>query len=140
MAVTVEGGMGVQVKITVGTSLTAIAEVQEGSEMPKFKKFLAEATPHSATGGWAKMVATGKRKAEPFKVVLAWDSDDTTHAAIATAFDSENPVNMAVVSPDGSDETISFSAHIEEIARIPGQEDYYKAEVMIHPTGKPTIT
>lgn len=135
-----EGGMGLQVKITVGTTLTAIAEIQEGSEMPKFKKFLAEATPHNATGGWAKMVATGKRKAEPFKVVLAWDSDETTHAAIVAAFDSDSPVNMSVVSPDGSDETIAFAAHVEEVARIPGQEDYYKAEVMIHPTGKPTIT
>lgn len=137
---TVEGGMGLQVKITVGTTLTAIAEIQEGSEMPKMKKFIAEATPHNSTGGWAKRVATGKRSLESFKVVLAWDSDDTTHAAIQTAFDSDSAVNMSVISPDGTDENIAFSAHIEEIARMPGQEDVYKAEVMITPTGKPTIT
>lgn len=133
------GGFGLQVKITVGTSLTALTYLMEGSELPKMKKFLAEATPHSATGGWAKKVATGKRSLESFKVVLGWDSDDTTHAAVQTAFDSDNPVNMSVISP-GSDETIAFSAHIEEVARLTGQEDAYTAEVMITPTGKPTIT
>lgn len=135
-----EGGFGLQVKITVGTSLTALTYLLEGSELPKFKKFIAEATPHSATGGWAKKYATGKRDAESFKVVLGWDSDEATHAAVHTAFDSDSPVTMAVVSPDGSDETITFSAHIEEIARLTDQEDVYKAEVMITPTGKPTIT
>lgn len=135
-----EGGMGLQVKITVGTSLTALTYLLEGSELPKFKKFIAEATPHNATGGWAKRVATGKRSLESFKVVLGWDSDEVTHAAVQTAFDSDSPVNMSVISPDGTDETIAFSAHIEEIARLTGQEDAYTAEVMITPTGKPTIT
>lgn len=135
-----EGGFGLQVKITVGTSLTALTYLLEGSELPKFKKFIADVTPHSATGGWAKKIATGKREAESFKVVLGWDSDEATHAAVQTAFDSDLPVNMSVVSPDGSDETISFSAHIEEIARLTGQEDAYTAEVMITPTGKPTIS
>ena len=133
------GGFGLQVKITVATNLTAIVNVLEGSELPKFKKFIAEATPHSSTGGWAVRIATGKRSAESFKVVLGWDSDEATHAAVLTAFDSDSPVNMAVVSP-GADETISFAAHIEEIGRISPQEDAYTAEVMVTPTGKPTIT
>lgn len=135
-----EGGFGLQVKITVGTTLTALTYLLEGSEMPKFKKFIADATPHSATGGWAKRIASGKRSAEPFKVVLGWDSDEATHAAVQTAFDSDNPVNMSVISPDGSDETIAFSAHIEEISRLVEMESLYTAEVMITPTGKPTIT
>lgn len=135
-----EGGFGLQVKITVGTSLTAMTYLLEGSELPKFKAFIAEATPHSATGGWVKRVHTGKRSLEPFKVVLGWDSDEATHAAVQTAFDADSAVNFSVVSPDGSDETIAFAAFIEEIARMTGQEDIYKAEVMISPTGKPTIT
>lgn len=133
------GGFGLSVKITVGTALTAMTYVLEGSEMPKFKKFIAEATPHSATGGWAVRVATGKRSLESFKVVLGWDADEATHAAVQTAFDADASVNMSVVSPDGTDETISFAAFIEEIARMPAQEDAYKAEVMITPTGAPTI-
>jgi predicted secreted protein len=133
------GGFGLQVKIMVGTSLTALTYLLEGSELPKFKKFIAEATPHSATGGWAKRVATGKRSLESFKVVLGWDSDEVTHAAVQTAFDSNEPVSMSVVSP-GGDETIAFSAHIEEVGRLPGQEDAYQAEVMITPTGAPTIS
>lgn len=133
------GGFGLQVKITVGTSLTALTYLLEGSELPKFKKFIADATPHSATGGWAKRVATGKRSAESFKVVLGWDSDEATHGAVQTAFDSDATVNMSVISP-GTDETIAFAAHIEEIARLTEQEGLLTAEVMITPSGKPTIT
>lgn len=133
------GGFGLQVKITVGTSLTAITYLLNGSELPKFKKFIADATPHSSTGGWAVRVASGKRSLESFNVTLGWDSDEATHAAVQTAFDSDSAVSMSVVSP-GSDETIAFSAHIEEISRVADQEGNYTAEVMITPTGKPTIT
>lgn len=133
------GGFGLQVKITVGTSLTAITYLLDGSELPKFKKFIADATPHSATGGWAKRIASGKRSLESFNVTLGWDSDEATHAAVQTAFDSDSAVSMSVVSP-GSDETIAFSAHIEEISRTTEMEGNYTAEVMITPTGKPTIT
>lgn len=135
-----EGGMGLAVKITVGTMLTAMTYLLEGSELPKMKAFIAEATPHNATGGWTKRVHSGKRSLEPFKVILGWDSDEVTHAAVQTAFDSDSSVNMSVISPDGADETIAFAAFIEEIARITSQEDKYTAEVMITPTGKPTIT
>lgn len=134
-----EGGFGLSVKITVGTSLTAFTYMIEG-EIPEFERFIAEATPHSSTGGWAVFVSTGKRKMNEFKVTLGWDSDEATHAAVRTAFDAEAPVNMSVVSPDGTDETIAFAALITKIGLITEQEDYYKAEVTIQPTGKPTIT
>lgn len=133
------GGFGIQVKITVGTSLTAITYLLDGSELPKFKKFIADATPHSATGGWAKRIASGKRSLEPFNITIGFDSDEATHAALQTAFDSDSAVSMSVVSP-GSDETIAFSAHIEEISRTVEMEGLYTAEIMITPTGKPTLT
>ena len=136
---TTSGGFGLTVKIDVTAVLTAFVDLLEGSELPKFKKFLAEATPHNATQGYAVRVATGKRSLESFKVILGWDKDQATHAAVRTAFDSNSPVNMSVISP-GADETIAFSAHIEEISRLTGQEDAYTAEVMITPTGAPTIT
>jgi hypothetical protein len=47
---------------------------------------------------------------------------------------------MAVVSPDGTDENIAFAAHITKIGRIADQEDGYKCDVTIMPTGAPTIT
>jgi predicted secreted protein len=134
-----EGGMGLAVKLTVGTTLTALTYLLDG-EIPEFERFVAEATPHSSTGGWAVFVSTGKRKLNEFKVTLGWDSDEATHAAVLTAFDSESAVAMSVVSPDGSDETISFSAFITKIGRMTDQEDAYKCEVSIQPTGKPTIT
>ncbi len=132
------GGFGLIVKIDVGGTQTALTYMLEG-ELPKFKKYIAEATPQNASGGYAVRVATGKRSIEPFKVTLGWDSDEVTHAAVLTAFESDLPVSMSVVAP-GSDETIAFSAHIEELGRIAKDEDAYKAEVMIAPTGAPTIS
>lgn len=136
---TAQGGFGLTAQIDVSCVLTAIVDVLEGSELPKFKKFIADMTPHSSTNGWTVRVATGKRSLESFKLVLGWDSDAATHAAVQAAFDSDSPVDMTVASP-GSDETIAFSAHIEEIARMTPQEDGYTAEVMVTPTGAPTIT
>ena len=135
---TVIGGFGLVVKISISSTLTAITEVIEG-EIPEFEKFIAEMTPHSATGGYATHVATGKRKMNEFKLTLGWDSDDSTHAAIIAAFDSNDAVNMSVVSP-AADETIAFAAHITKLGRISAQEDGYKCDVTIQPTGAPNIT
>ena len=138
MPATVQGGFGLQVRINISASQTAIAELIDG-EIPEFEKFLAEMTPHSAAGGYATHVATGKRKMNEIKVTLGWDSDDATHAAILAAFDSDSAVSMSVVAP-GADETIAFSAHIFKVGRIAAQEDGYKCDVSIQPTGQPTIT
>ena len=136
---TVQGGFGLTAKIEITAALTAIVDVLEGSELPKMKKVIAEMTPHNATSGYAVRVATGKRSLESFKLVIGWDADEATHAAIQTAFDSDAAVNMSIASP-GDDEDIAFAAHIEEIDRQAGQEDGYKAEIMVTPTGAPTIT
>lgn len=133
------GGFGLTVKIDISSTLTAIVSLLEG-EIPEFEKFIAEMTPHNAPGGYAKYVATGKRKLNEFKITLGWDKDEATHAAVCTAFDSDDPVNMSVIAPDGEDEIIAFGAHIQKIGRIADQEDGYKCEVNIQPTGAPTIT
>jgi hypothetical protein len=135
---TVIGGFGLIVKISISSTLTAIAELIDG-EIPEFEKFIAEMTPHSATGGYATHVATGKRKLNEFKITLGWDSDDVTHAAILAAFDSNDAVNMSIMAP-AADETIAFAAHVTKVGRITAQEDGYKCDVTIQPTGAPTIT
>jgi hypothetical protein len=135
---TVIGGFGLIVKISISSTLTAIAELIDG-EIPEFEKFIAEMTPHSATGGYATHVATGKRKLNEFKITLGWDSDDVTHAAILAAFDSNDAVNMSIAAP-AADETIAFAAHVTKVGRITAQEDGYKCDVTIQPTGAPTIT
>lgn len=136
---TSKGGFGLTVKIDISGTLTALVDLLEG-EIPEFEKFLAEMTPHNATGGYAKYVATGKRKINEFKLTLGWDKDEATHTAVRAAFDSLNPVNMSVTSPDGTDEVIAFSAHVNKMGRISDQEDGYKCDVTIQPTGAPTIT
>ena len=132
------GGFGLQIKILVSATMTAIAELIEG-EIPEFEKFVAEMTSHGATGGYATYVASGKRKLNEFKMTLGWDSDDTTHAAILAAFASNSPITMTIYAPDSSDEAISFSAHINKLGRISAQEDGYKCDVAVTPSGAPTM-
>lgn len=138
MTATVQGGFGLQAKIVVSAAMTAIVELIDG-EIPEFEKFVAEMTGHSASGGYAKWVASGKRKMNEFKMTLGWDSDDTTHAAVLAAFDSNSAIAMTIYAPDGSDEVISFSAHVKKLGRIAAQEDGYKCEVAIQPSATPTM-
>ncbi len=135
---TTQGGYGLKCKITVGTVLTSIAHILD-CEFPKFVKVVKEFTGHDADTGYAEWISTGKRKLESFKMTLGWDSADATHAAIVAAFGADTSVNMSIEDPDGV-EVIAFAAHVTTLERISEQEDGYKCEVEVQPTGKPTIT
>lgn len=135
MTATVIGGFGLTVRINA-SGMTAIAQLIEG-EIPEFEKVVAEITPHSAPSGYATYVATGKKKMNEMKMTLGWDTDDATHAAIVTALGSTSPVTFTVITPTG-DEAFSFSAQVTKVGRIAEQEDGYKCEVTIQPTGAPT--
>jgi predicted secreted protein len=134
---TTRGGFGLTIKIMITATLTAIVDLLEG-EIPEFEKYLAEATPHNAPGGYAKHVATGKFKMNEFKFTLGWDKADTTHAAVLAAFNSTNTVAMQIVSPSGN-ETISFDAHVFKLGRVAEQEESYTCEVSVQPSGQPTL-
>lgn len=133
-----QGGFGLTVMITMAEVATAIATILDG-EMPRFKRYLADFTPHDSTSGYDEYISTGRRGLDKFKLTLGWDAGEETHAAIVTAFDSDDPVEMAVEDPAGV-ETITFDAFIEEIGRIAKQKEGYVAEVVIQPTGAPVIT
>lgn len=134
----VQGGFGIACQIDVSDVLTALVSVLD-VDWPRFRKFLAESTGHDSAQGYYEAVATGKRRIEPFRFVLGWDTSQSTHAAVVTAFNSDDPVSFSIADPDG-DETIQFECHVEELERMGGQEDAYRAEVLIHPTGPATIT
>lgn len=133
----VQGGFGVLLKINTGSLTTIVGLVDV--DFPKFVKFLAESTSHSATSGYYTAVATGKRRLEGFEGTLAWDDTEATHAAIVTAFAADTASGMSIQDPDGQ-EVIAFSAHIEALERVAKQEELYTCKVMFHPTGAPTIT
>lgn len=133
-----EGGFGVKLKISISSTLTAITKVLD-VDFPTMEKMLAESTAHDSTDGWTEYTDTGKRRMGEMKAVIGWDSDDATHAAVLTAFASTTPVSMSIEPPSG-DEVIAFSAHIAKLGRIAKQDDVYKCEVTIQPTGKPTIS
>ena len=138
---TVQGAFGVKLKITVGTVLTAIANLLSVPNFPEQRKMLADMTAHPTTGstGYMTKIDTGVRELTPFEVTLGWDDADTTHAAILTAFAATAAVNMSIEDPGGA-EVIAFAGHIEMIGRLATSPDGYKATVRITPTGAPTIT
>lgn len=132
------GSFGTILKITISTTLTAVTHMVDVT-FPKQVKELADNTAHDAPSGYRTMIATGVRKLEAFTAKLEWDADDTTHAAVLTAFASDSPVNMSIEDAN-STETVAFSAHIKSIGRVTPLSDVYTAEVEIEPTGAPTIT
>jgi len=134
----VQGGFGVVVSIDVGTVLTAIAKIVD-MDYPALIKVLAESTAHDSTAGYAEHVATGKRTVDAFNCTLTWDTSESTHAAIVTAFDSDAAVSFSIADPDG-DETLAFEGHLARMVRESKQEDVYKCEVEIQPTGQVSIT
>ena len=132
-----QGGFGLDVQIDVSASLAALVHVLD-MDLPEFTKFIAEMTGHDSPSGYYEAVDTGKKRLQPFSVTLGWDSAASSHAAVLTAFNAAAPVTFSVADPAG-DEVISFECLIEKVKRMAKQEDGYKAEVTIHPTGAPTI-
>jgi hypothetical protein len=133
-----QGGFGLKLKITISTTLTLVISLRDG-KFPQQFRFLAESTGHDATSGYYTAVDSGKKRLQPFTVKVAWDADAATHAAILTAFSSSTPVTWSVEDPQG-DEVMSFSAFVESIDRMSTQEGIVEADIVIHPTGAPTIT
>jgi hypothetical protein len=136
-----QGGTGVKVKITVGTTLTAIAYLKNVSGFPAQEKELAVNTAHPTSGTtvYETLIDTGLRRLTSFTCTLSWDDTNTTHAAILTAFNATSPVNMSIEDPAGG-EVIAFSAHIRRVSRMGNIGTEYEAQVEIQPTGAPTIT
>ena len=133
MPTTAQGGFGLQLSLN-GTVIVQVEDVDELT----FTKFIAEATGHDSDGGYYEAVATGKRRIQPLGVTMFWDFSEATHAAVLAAFDGDAVSVFDWSDPDGN-ETISFKAHIEQIGRVSAQEDSYRANVQIHPSGTATI-
>jgi hypothetical protein len=133
-----QGAFGVQLKISVSATLTIVANLLDVA-FPEFEKYLADSTAHDSSGGYVEYISSGVRELKEFKATLGWDTSETTHAAIVTAFDSDDYVAMSIEDPNGN-EVIAFNAHIKKIGRIGKIKEMFKCDVTIQPTGQPTIT
>jgi hypothetical protein len=132
-----QGAFGIDLKIMVATTLTTIANV-ESVTFPKPDKVLAESTGHDSTAGYAEWIASGKRNLDEFSITVVWDSTDSTHAAIVTAFDADAAVSMSIEDP-GAVEVISGSAHVKSVERKGDMESSFEADVVFQPTGQWSI-
>lgn len=133
-----QGGHGLSVKITISTTLTAVANVLE-ADFPEQIKTLWAFRRHDSSDGYMERVDTGLRDLTSFTMTLLWDVAETTHAAILTAFDATTALAMSIEDPAGA-EVIAFNAFIERVGRISRSEEGFQATVQVTPTGAPTIT
>lgn len=133
-----QGGHGLVVKFTVGTVLTAVANVLD-ADFPEQVKTLWSFRRHDGTDGYIERIDTGLRELTPFPMTLLWDPEEATHAAVITMFDGTDAVNMSIEDPGGV-EVIAFAGFIERIGRLSRSEEGFQATVMVTPTGAPTIT
>jgi hypothetical protein len=133
-----QGGFGLEVKIDVSGSQTAIVYMVDG-DMPVQMKELVDVLSHDSASGYREFLDTGVRELGEFPITVLWDDTQTTHAAVLTAFGSTSAVSMSVLDPAGQ-ETIAFSAFVRQISRVAKIPDAYKATITIRPTGAPTIT
>lgn len=133
----IQGGFGVKLKIDA-SGLTTTANLLD-TDFPEQAKSIEEATPHSATSGYATYVASGKRELGEFTATVLWDKSDSTHAKVLTVLAANATVNMSIEDPAGA-EVIAFAAHVKSVKRISKQDEAYKAEIVFQPSGNPTIT
>jgi hypothetical protein len=129
-----QGGFGLSLTLN-GTVIVGVDSVDE----ILFRKYIAESTGHDAPGGYYTAVETGKKRIDPYGMAIFWDVNEATHADVLAKFDGVAEVQMSYADPDG-DETIEHMAILEQLGRIAAQEDAYRANVLVHPTGTATIT
>jgi hypothetical protein len=127
-------------KVMITTTLTAVANLLD-IDFPEQTKELADNTPHPSNGvtGYRSWIDSGVRSLSEFTAVLGWDDASATHAALVTAFDATTALSMSIEDPAGN-EVIAFSGFVRSIGRVAKIGDGYKCNVVIQPTGAPTIT
>jgi len=132
-----QGAFGTILKINTGT-LTLVVSVEEVS-FPVQSKVIDEVTSHDSPSGYYEAISVGVRRAEPFDALVTWDVAQATHAQFVTSFNADTAIGMSIEDPGGA-EVMSFSAHIESIARLTPLKNALRARIRIHPTGAATIT
>lgn len=135
-----QGGFGVVFKVMISTTLTAVVNLLD-IDFPEQTKEVADMTAHpsAAATGYRSYIDSGVRELTEFTAVLGWDDLEATHAAILTAFDATTALSMSIEDAAGQ-EVIAFSGFVRTVGRISKIGDGYKANVVVRPTGAPTIT
>lgn len=131
-----EGMMGTKIYITVSGNEEAQIVHAAKLAYPDIEKILADNTAHDSPEGFEESVDSGKRKWGEIPLLINWDPEEATHAALLAGVTSKPPALFKVESPTGAD-PLSFYAHIRKISRATEQEGNFQATITIKPTGAP---
>lgn len=134
------GGFGVAWQIGVGTgdTMTDVANVKEIS-FPAMGNEVVDITAHDSTSGAREFIASGLKTAAEFEAELVWDDSDSTHIELI-AFEASGAAEAMTIADSGTNETLSFSGIVTEIARESPMDGAMMATVKVQVTGAITIS
>jgi len=130
-------GFGVSCNLILSGTSSALGNVLD-IDYPPFQKFLADATYHSATGGYSRYMDTGQRELPLFSMVLGWDevAAAVNHTKLRTAFDWTGGVAMLLTAPDAK--TLYFECFIQKVGQVLKQKSQYTCGIDVQPSQAPT--
>ena len=130
-------GFGVTCNLILSGTSSAVGNFLD-VDYPAFQKFLADATYHSATGGYGRYMDTGQRELPMFTMTLGWDETNaaTNHSKFRTAFDWTGGVAMLLTSPDAK--TLYFECFIQKVGQVVKQKAQSLCSIDVQPSQAPT--
>ena len=134
----VSGGFGVVWEITVTSTLTTVANMEEIT-FPSIETEEVEITAHDSVNGYQEYVATGRKLTDTFTATLTWDVSEATNAELVTLQGSGDSNAMTLATP-GATETMAFNGIVKKISRESASDGALQAEVEIRVNGAITIT
>jgi hypothetical protein len=134
----VSGGFGAVWKITVTSTLTTVANVED-IEFPTTENELDEITAHDSPGGYEEFVATGIKRSGEFQATLTWDVAEATHAELVDLQVSGASNAMTLATP-GTAESLAFTGIVRNIERQSPIGEALRAVVTIKVNGAIVIT
>lgn len=129
----VEGGFGAKLKITISAALTLVANMED-IEFPSVEQEMVEITAHDSTDGYSEFIPSGQVKTGEVSGTITYDVANNTHAELVTLSTNKTVNAMQIESPTGS-ETIAFNAYVSAFNRLSPKDGAWRAEIKIRPTG-----
>jgi hypothetical protein len=130
----VQGGFGCVIQVDVSATPTTIPNVVDATP-PKLEPVMADITAHDSAAGMNEFIPSGRVNTSELTFTIVFDESATTHAELRTLAGSK-AVATYVFKDSATTETLTFEGYVAGFQRVSAQDDAYKVEVTIRPTGE----
>lgn len=129
----VEGGFGAKLKITVSAVLTVVANMED-VEFPTVEQVMTEITAHDSADGYQEFIPSGLVNTGEITGTITYDTANATHEALVALSTNKTVNAMQIESPTGS-ETVAFNGYVSAFNRLSPKDGAFRAQIKIRPTG-----